>query len=109
MRVLIFVFLLCSFSVNAAKLKGHVSGLVAYETGGRKILLFKLNNSTSKGCNTTARFAFDQSKVNFDLMSSTILSAYHAKTPVEVNYDETCNIWGNSFDARFICLGDIPC
>lgn len=107
--ILAITLILVAPSLFANWQSGQITGLVAYESSGKKIMLFKLDTSVTDGCNTTARFAFDDSKVNYDLMSSSILSAYHAKTPVKVRYEGTCNAWGNSYDARFICLGDINC
>jgi hypothetical protein len=109
------IFLLCllasiSMMTLADRQNGEISGLVAYESGGKKMLFFKIVGAAPAACNTTARFVIDSaSKINFDLMSSTILSAYHSKTPVQVEYNQTCNTWGNSFDARYICVGDIAC
>lgn len=108
-KIIITFLALLSFGAFAERQNGEISGLVPYEIGGKKILIFKLNGNVSGGCNTTARFAIDQSKQNYDLMSSTILSAFHSKTPVQVEYTKTCNSWGNTYDARFVCIGDINC
>lgn len=108
--VSIVLFLISlSFSASAARQTGEIAGLVAYESGGKKIIIFKLPNNVSGGCNGTARFAFDSSKLNYDLMASTVLSAFHSKTMVQVEYTETCNAWGNSYDVRYVCLGDMNC
>jgi hypothetical protein len=107
-----WLLILCGLfplGVQAGRISGEISGFVPYESVGKKILIFKLKNSVADSCNTTARFAFDQTKVNFDLMSATILAAFHAKTPVQVEYNKTCNALSNAFDARFVCLGDINC
>jgi hypothetical protein len=108
-KIIVLLSGILSFGVYAERQNAEITGLVPYESGGKKILIFKLKGNIAGGCNTTARFAIDDSKLNFDLMSSTILSSFHSKTPVQVEYNTTCNSWGNAYDARFICLGDINC
>ncbi|RZQ52627.1 hypothetical protein C1E23_13280 [Pseudoalteromonas phenolica] len=104
-----FLLLIFSFKTFAERQTGIITGLVPFESNGKKIIVFKLEDNVSGECNTTARFAFDDSKINYDLMASTLLSAYHSKTRVQVEFNRTCHAWGNSFDSRYICIGDINC
>lgn len=105
----VFILMSLAFSASAGRQVGEITGFVAFESGGVKKLTFKLVNNVSGGCNTTARYTFDESLRNFDLMASTILSAYHAKSLVQVEYFESCNAWSNAYDVRYICVGDINC
>lgn len=111
MKIVIFLltFILSSFNALAARQVGKITGIIPYESYGKKIVIFKIENNIAQGCNVTGRFAFDESKKNFDLMSSAILSAFHAGTTVQVEYSNSCNAWGNSYDIQYICFGDIPC
>ncbi|WP_337914001.1 hypothetical protein [Vibrio cholerae] len=101
--------ILTAFNAHAARQVGKITGVIPYEASGKKIVIFKIENNIAQGCNVTGRFAFDESKKNFDLMSSALLSAFHAGTTVHVEYSNSCKAWGNSYDIQYICFGDIPC
>ncbi|EGQ7703135.1 hypothetical protein ACUULL_001468 [Vibrio cholerae] len=107
--LLTLMSVLTAFNAHAARQVGKITGVIPYEASGKKIVIFKIENNIAQGCNVTGRFAFDESKKNFDLMSSALLSAFHAGTTVHVEYSNSCKAWGNSYDIQHICFGDIPC
>ncbi|MEL4394967.1 hypothetical protein [Shewanella algae] len=103
------IFLMLSVSVNAEFETGKVVGYVPHHNGSLKSFGFKLDGSAPNGCNTTGRFYFDSSKVEFDEMVSSVIAAYHSNTEVKVNYSKLCNVLGNSYDVNYICIGNINC
>lgn len=107
----IILLILCLFPLGASAEKqvGEIIGFFPYEVGSKKLFFFQLKDNVGGGCNITARFAFDSNKVNFELMTSSLMAAYFSKTPVQVEYTQTCNTMGNSFDVSHICVGTIPC
>ncbi|MDC5855188.1 hypothetical protein [Vibrio europaeus] len=107
--VLLFVLALASSSVFAERQSGLVSGVVVYDQDGRNMFSFKLKNNLVAGCNTSGRYVFDEGNSNYYLMSSAILTAYKMKEEVIVEYTPTCNVWSNSFDVRYVCIGDVNC
>ncbi|NOI94298.1 hypothetical protein F0232_04810 [Vibrio sp. T3Y01] len=100
---------IAAFSTSAASQHGKVIGYIPYSVGDKEVIIFKIENNVSKGCNVTGRFAMDSSSLRYKATLSSIMSAYHSKTPIRVNYLETCNSWGNTADANFVCIGDINC
>jgi hypothetical protein len=86
-----------------------ISGFIPYSSGDKRILIFKLDGNVTGGCNTTGRFAIDDTSPRYEATLSAVLASYHAQTKVRVNYFPTCNAWGNSADINFICVGDINC
>ncbi|MBD1565323.1 MULTISPECIES: hypothetical protein [Vibrio] len=107
--LLTLMSVLTAFNVHAARQVGKITGVIPYEASGKKIVIFKIENNIAQGCNITGRFAFDESKKNFDLMSSALLSAFHSQKTVQVEYTDSCNAWVNSYDIAYFCIGDIPC
>ena len=108
-KILFFVLLSISFGANADRQVGEITGIIPYESGGKKLFFFQLKDNVSGGCNLSARFTFDNNKVNYDAMVSSMMAAYLAKIPVQVEYTKTCNSWGNSYDVSWVCIGNIPC
>ena len=110
MRAILFLLLaIASSNAIAERQVGIVSGVIVSEENDKKLFFFKLKNNLVSGCNTTGRYAFDESKDNYYLMSSAILTAFKMKEEVTVEYTPTCNAWPNSFDIRYVCMGDINC
>ncbi|GAB6262567.1 hypothetical protein [Photobacterium sp. 53610] len=100
---------LTSFSVNASVQSGVISGYIPYSHEQKEIIIFQLNNNVAQGCNTTGRFAMDSTSPRYPATLSAVLAAYHSKSPIRVNYLDTCNAWGNSADVDYICVGDVAC
>ncbi|MGF1708952.1 hypothetical protein [Enterovibrio baiacu] len=98
-----------SFQASAAWKTGEITGYIPYSEGLKEIIIFKLNENPIGGCNTTGRFAMDSNSPRYKASVTAIISAFHSKTPVRVNYLSTCNSWVNSADASFICIGSINC
>ena len=98
-----------AFSTNAEWQEGEISGYVPYSVGDKELIIFKLKDNVIKGCNVTGRFSIDDSSQRYKSTLTAIMSAYHAKSTIKVNYSESCNAWSNSFDANYICVGDINC
>ncbi|WP_267782196.1 hypothetical protein [Vibrio cholerae] len=71
--LLTLMSILTAFNAHAARQVGKITGVIPYEASGKKIVIFKIENNIAQGCNVTGRFAFDESKKNFDLMSSAAL------------------------------------
>jgi hypothetical protein len=103
------LLLAISSNIFAAKQSGTITGFIPYSTGTKEILIFKLKDNISGGCNTTGRFAIDSTSVRYKATLSAVIASYHAQTPIKVEYKQTCNSWGNSADISFICVGDISC
>ncbi|NOH22833.1 hypothetical protein [Vibrio europaeus] len=110
MRFVLFVLLaLASSNVFAERQSGLVTGVIVSEQDGRNMFFFKLKNNLIAGCNTTGRYVFDEGNSNYYLMSSAILTAFKMKEEIIVEYTPTCDVWSNSFDVRYVCIGDINC
>ncbi len=108
-KILFMVLLLVPFYANADRQNGEITGVIAFETGGKKLFFIQLKDNVVGGCNVTGRFAFDSSKLNYDVMVSSMMAAYFSKTPVQVEYSKTCNVFGNVYDISYVCIGNIPC
>ena len=104
-----FALLFTSMQCYADAQSGKVIGYVPYHKGDMKNFALKLENNIVEGCNTTGRFYFDDSNPSYNEMVSSVMSAYHSKTTVAVHYAKTCNVWGNSYDVKYICIGAINC
>ena len=104
-----FVLLLLVNISFAATQSGKVSGFLPYSSGDKKIIIFKLVNNVSEGCNVTGRFAMDDSSPRYQATLSSVIAAFHAQSTVNVNYLNTCNAWSNSADVNYICVGNINC
>ncbi|WP_419811821.1 hypothetical protein [Bacterioplanoides sp.] len=109
MRYFALFFMLFSNSVLAERLSGKIEGLIPYSSGDHEILIFKLDNNRTGGCNTTERFAIDSSSKKYTATLSSVLAAFHSKTSIVVEYKNSCNYLGNSADVNFICVGSINC
>jgi hypothetical protein len=107
--LLLVISLIFSSAAFSARLSGTVEGYIPYSSGEKEILIFKLANSATGGCNTTQRFAIDSNDKKYKATLSAILAAFHSKTTVAVDYLPSCNAWGNSADIRYICVGNINC
>ena len=96
---------------EAGRLTGKVEGYLPYSSGTKEILIFKITNNDSliTGCNATGRFAIDDSSTRYKTTVAAVISSYHAKTPLTVDFSYTCNMWVNSFDVNYLCVGDINC
>lgn len=107
--ILIILLFILPINAFAAAKSGTITGYFAYESGGKKLLFFKLSSSIVEGCNTSARFVFDETKLNYDAMVATVISAYHSKETVKTGYSASCNMYGNSYDTSHVCIGAISC
>ena len=88
---------------------GEVIGYLPYSSAGKEILVFKLSNNVSGGCNSSARFAIDDTSLRYKNTVSAVMAAFHSKTTIKVDYLSTCNAWGNSADIAYICVGEVGC
>lgn len=104
-----FITLLLSFSVHSNEIEGRVKGYIPYSASGKNIFIFSIEGQTTHNCNTTARFAIDDSNSQYMTNVSSIITALHTKEPLRVKYSNTCNSWPNSADVKLICIGDIAC
>jgi hypothetical protein len=100
---------LMSFNCFAERQTGEITGIIPYESGGKKLYFVQVRNNIFEGCNVTGRFVFDDSKLNHQAMWAMIMASYYAKTPVSIEYTKTCNVWGNGYDLVYVCAGSIPC
>ena len=105
----VLLFLLVTTTSFAARQTGVVQGYVPYSDGDREILIFKITNNVSEGCNATGRFAIDNTSLRYKSTLSAIIAAFHSKEEISVEYLSSCNAWVNSADVNFICVGDINC
>ena len=95
---------------NAGSQAGRISGFVPYTNFvGREILIFKLENNPSSGCNASGRYAIDSSSPHFKATQAAIIAAFHAQTDVFVVFTESCNTWVNAWDVAYVCTGTINC
>ncbi len=106
---LCIAMLLVSFHASADRQNGEIIGFIPSESGSKKLFFIQLKDNVVGGCNVTGRFAFDSSKLNYDVMVSAMMAAYFSKTPVQVEYTKTCNVFGNVYDISYVCIGTIPC
>jgi len=107
--IITFSLLLVSLSSFAGDQYGKIVGYVPYHSGGVKHFAFKLENNIVEGCNTSGRFYIDESNLSYNEVVSSLIAAFHSKTDVKVNYSTTCNVWSNSYDANYVCIGGINC
>lgn len=89
--------------------QGNLKGYLPYAEAEREVFFFNLDTTTVRGCNTSNRYAIDSNHKNFKSVVSAVMAAFHSKTPVRVYFEEKCDTYSNSFDSRYICIGDIPC
>lgn len=108
-RLFLFITLFTS-SVYAGTGTGTVTGYIPYSNGNAEILLFKTSTITdTQNCNTIQRFAIDSNNPRFKNTVAAVMAAYAAGSPIIVRGLNTCNVLGNSEDASYICVGNIPC
>lgn len=84
---------------------GRVVGIMPFSSGDAEILIFRIENATASGCNTTARYTITSDNKRYKGTFATILAAYHAGTSVRVWGAGTCNNYGDSEDVAFVCDG----
>ncbi len=101
--------MLTSFGANALGHTAKISGYIPYEMNGKEVLIFKLENNPSGGCNGTARFAIDSSSLKYKGGVAAIMAAFHAQSQVTVLYTQSCSSFSNAWDVQAICVGNIPC
>lgn len=111
MKSLILLYTLASTIVFAGEGTGEVTGVIPYtKSDGSRIFFVSVASKTnSPSCNTTNRFVFSDIDPSFDVSVSAIMAAFHSKTIVRIKGSGTCTYWSNAEDARYICVGDIPC
>lgn len=107
--VMLALAALLSSQAFAARQAGEIQGFIPFNHDGREIFIFSVQNNVSGGCNTTARFAIDETSPSFRTTVSSLLAAFHGQTEIQVDYKDTCTAWGNSADINFICVGGINC
>ena len=108
---LILFALLPAWAVAGSQ-SGKIIGYMPYSdgsTGSAEILLIKLDSSVISGCNTTGRLVLSSTSVSFKSSQAAIMAAYHSQSVVKVNYNETCTRWPNSWDANYVCVGNVNC
>lgn len=105
---LITVILYSNISLAITQ-SGKITGYVPYSSGGKEIIIFKLENNVSSACNSTARFAMDNTLPRYKATLSAVIAAFHSQSTIKVNYLSSCNAWGNSADVNYICVGNINC
>ncbi len=99
----------------AASKTGVVDAYAIYENSGTKYFFFSIANYYALGedpgtCNTTSRFVFDDTKGIFELLSSSLMSAHHSASTVNVNYAKNCTVSTTSYDVNYACVGGLtPC
>ena len=110
-KVISFIVMLSFYSVaNAYPLqKGMISGYLPYAEGEREVFFFSLKPLAGGGCNNTNRFAIDSNSKNFNSVVSAVMASFHSKQEVTIQYTAKCDTYSNSWDAHYICVGDIPC
>ena len=110
MKKILFVLLVfVATNVFGVTQRGKIVGYVPYHNGTVKNFALKIENNIVEGCNVSGRFYFDETTLAYSEMVSSIIAAYHSQTPVTVYYNKTCNTWGNAYDVKYVCVGDINC
>lgn len=108
--LLLLTTFFCTSSVSAYQTQhGKIKGYLPYAEPEREVFFFNLDTTVKKGCNTTNRYAIDSSHKNFKSVVSAVMSAFHSNTPIRAYFVESCDIYPNSFDSAYVCVGDIPC
>jgi hypothetical protein len=111
-KIFLAMFLmLSSFSYGQEQLlqTGKITGYIPYEFEGKEVFVLQLEGNVSGGCNTTGRFAIDSSQLKFKATRAAVMAAFHSQTPVTVFYNQTCNSFVNTWDVRWVCVGNLPC
>ena len=110
MKLGLFVGAVLFSSISLADWQsGKITGYVNFVSGGREIILIKLENNSAGTCNTTGRYAIDDTSKQFKFFQSMVLSAYATKETININFNQSCNSWGNAWDINFACVGSINC
>ena len=113
MKKIIFAITLILTAANVSAdlpyTTGEVTGYIASEANGKELFVFQTAGQPANGCNTTARFAVDDSSLLYKGTQAAVIAAYHSKSQVRVYYKDTCNALGNAADIRWVCVGNIPC
>jgi hypothetical protein len=104
---------LVAMNANAYPLvAGIVTGYLSAGTSvgqANEMFFFQITNQPGGGCNTTNRFAINSTNNNFKTLVASVMAAYTTQTPINVQWQSTCNTWPNSYDANYVCVGSIPC
>lgn len=110
MKFIIFVVLCLYAALSGAEQQaGKITGYIPYESGGKAILIMQIQGNVSGGCNTTSRFAVDDSAPKFKGTQAAVIAAFHSQADVKVIYSQTCNAYGNAWDIVGVCVGNLPC
>lgn len=110
MKKTIFVLLsLCALSAHGDSQSGKVIGFLPYTNSGKEVLLLKVQGNNSGGCNSSGRYAIDNTSPHFKMTYAAILAAFHSQTDVFVAYSQSCNSWSNAWDVTYVCSGGINC
>ncbi|MCL6270741.1 hypothetical protein M3P05_12485 [Sansalvadorimonas sp. 2012CJ34-2] len=108
-KIYLVLLVIFSPSVFAGWQSGKITGYIPYSVDNKEVLIFRIVNNVGGGCNNTTRFAISDDNIRYQSTFAAILTAFSSNKMIRVNYTESCNAWGNSWDANFICVGDIPC
>jgi hypothetical protein len=108
-RILLSLALVAAHPAFGATQVGVVTGYAPGIVSGKEAFVFKLENNSNAGCNTTARYTIDETSVHFKATVAAIMAAFHARTPVLVTYAATCNVLGGAADVTYVCVGEINC
>lgn len=110
MRLLLFVVIFAfSQMCVAEQQRGKLTGYIPTDVNGREVLIFQIENNVSGGCNVTGRFAIDSTSLSYKGIFSAAIAAFHSQSSVSIIYFESCNSYGNAWDVRAICVGNLPC
>jgi hypothetical protein len=108
MKIASGILALCCFlsaPAFASEIIGRVVGIMPLSSGTNELVIFRIENATASGCNTTARYAMSSANPKYKGTFATLLAAYHAGTQVRVWGAGTCATYGDSEDVSFICDG----
>ena len=108
-RHLVWVLAFVAITANADMQIAKVVGFVPSSYAGKEILVFKLENNSTGGCNTTGRYVIDSSSLHFKATQASIVAAFHAQADVTVSYTQTCNLFPGVWDVSYVCTGAINC
>jgi hypothetical protein len=104
------ISVLCVCSAHAQTATGQITGYIPFaDSGNVEIIFVRIENNPVGGCNTTGRFVMRASDARFRATRAAVIAAFHAQTPVTINYSQTCKVWENSWDMNYMCVGSTPC
>ena len=109
MKKLLILCLFFPAVTFADRQTGYITGYVPTFDGEQEVFIFKLEDNVIDGCNTTGRYAIGSASATYNTIKTSVVAAFHGKAKVTVEYDGSCDVWSNSFDATRACFGTINC